>query len=277
MFYDTSPFRLPLTGTRDDREHAIVVLLPSESKRLIARGVLRLPEVARVLTEGLLVVSRGITLAFVVEELTGTALPKEYCTVGIIAGGRLSSTAPDRRHGPWVFRGGVLVDEAAEDALTEFSATDVSLKGANAVDPQGHVGVLAESDAGGTIGSIWPTLSARGAHLITPVGLEKLIPSVIVAARKCGNRLFSYAMGGNVGLIPVVTSLVVTEVQALEVITGVTATHVASGGVGGSEGAVILALEGEKEAVDRAITLVESVKGEPATALPDLEPVITRP
>ena len=44
MFYDPSSYREKLEGTRDDRVHGIVVLLPSESKRLIARGVLALPE-----------------------------------------------------------------------------------------------------------------------------------------------------------------------------------------------------------------------------------------
>ena len=38
MFYDTSSYMEKLVGTRDDRVHGIVVLLPSESKRLIARG-----------------------------------------------------------------------------------------------------------------------------------------------------------------------------------------------------------------------------------------------
>ena len=57
MFYDTSEFKNPLTGVRDDRSHAIVVLLPRESKRLIARGVLAVPEVKRVLDSGWFIVS----------------------------------------------------------------------------------------------------------------------------------------------------------------------------------------------------------------------------
>ena len=78
-----------------------------------------------------------------------------------------------------------------------------------------------------------------------------------------------------VGLVPVVTSLVVTEVQALEVLTGVTAIHVGSGGVGGSEGCVILALEGSEGTVNRAYQLVESVKGEPPVGTPELVPAIS--
>src|SRR5574341_486485 len=76
VFYDTSSYREKLAGTRDDRTHGIVVLVPSESKRLIARGVLALPEVKRVLKEGLFVVSRGTTTGYIAEEILGVKLPK---------------------------------------------------------------------------------------------------------------------------------------------------------------------------------------------------------
>ena len=277
MFYNTSSFREPLAAVRTDRAHAIVVLLPSESKRLIAKAVVELPEVKSALAEGIVIVSRGVTPSFIAEELGASGLVRPYCSAGIVTDGRLATTLAERRMGPWVFRRGELVEEEAEAALAEFDSTDVSIKGANAVDPDGNVGVLAASEAGGTIGSIWPTLSARGAYLIAPTGLEKLVPSVIDAAMHCGNRLFDYVMGSNVGLIPVVNALVVTEVQALELLTGVTATHVSSGGVGGSEGAVILTLEGGDETVRTAFELVESLKDEPATAMPELEPAVRIP
>ena len=112
---------------------------------------------------------------------------------------------------------------------------------------EGNIGVFAADKAGGTVGGIWPTLTARGAHWIAPVSLERLIPSVVEAAKHCGNHLWDYTMGQAAGFMPVVNATVVTEIQALEILTGVTAVHVGSGGVAGSEGAVILALEGEKE------------------------------
>jgi len=275
MFYDTTTFQEELAGARDQRTYAIVVLTPSESKRLIAKGVVALPEVQRVLGKGLFVVSRGVTPSYIVEELTGESLPKQNCTAGIVTDARLATTIPEERLGPWVFWDGKLVDESAEEALKEFSATDVSVKGANAIDPVGNAGILVANPFGGTIGSIWPVITSRGAHLIQPVGLERLIPCVIEASVKCGNRLFKYFMGARVGLVPVVDSEVVTEIQALAVLTGVTATLVSSGGVGGSEGCVILALEGRDETVARAYQLVESVKGEPPVVTPNLEPAVT--
>ena len=274
MFYDTSSYREKLEGTRDDRVHGIVVVLPSESKRLIARGVLALPEVKRVLKEGLFIVSRGTTTAYIAEELLGVTLPKSNCTAGIVTDSRLAVTIPQEGLGPWVFRRGVKIEEPAEEALKQFTATDVSVKGANAIDPQGNVGVLAANDFGGTIGSIWPVVAARGSHLIVPAGLEKMIASVVDASWACGNKLFKYVMGTRVALMPVVSAKVVTEIQALEILTGVHAVHVASGGVGGSEGAVVIALEGSDATVKRAFDLVQSVKGEPSIGIPRLQPPV---
>ena len=63
---------------------------------------------------------------------------------------------------------------------------------------------------------------------------------------------------------------VITEVQALRILTGVTATHVGSGGIGGSEGTVVLSLGGKEKAVDNAFELVKSIKGEPPISKPPL-------
>ena len=62
---------------------------------------------------------------------------------------------------------------------------------------------------------------------------------------------------------------VVTEIQAFAILAGVRAYHLASGGVGGSEGAVVLALEGDEKRVEKAFELVKSIKGEPPVTLPD--------
>lgn len=276
MFYDVNPFLKPLPGARDDRTHAIVVLLPAESKRLIAQAVLQLPEVKSVLNDGWFIVSRGVTPSYIVEELQGQPLPKENCTAGIVTDKRLAVTMEENRQGPWVFRGGQLSEVPAPEALSQFSARDVSVKGANAVDLEGNIGVLAANPRGGTVGDIWPTLTARGCHWIAPVSLERLIPSVIEASRHCGNALFDLVMGKSVGLMPVVTAKVVTEIQALAVLTGVTAVHVGSGGVAGSEGAVILTLEGDRATVESAFELVQSLKDEPLIPIPELEPAVVR-
>ena len=232
MYYDTTPYKAPVPVVRDDRTHALVNILPREGKRLIARGVLALPEVKRVLENGWFVVSRGITPSYILEELTGQGYDTANCTAGIVTEGRMASVLEDDRLGPWVFKNGNLDETPAPVVLDQFTAHDVSVKGANAVDPDGNIGVFAADKAGGTVGGIWPTITARGAHWVAPVSLERLIPSVIEAARHCGNHLWDYTMGQSAGFMPVVNALVVTEVQAIELLTGVTAVHVGSGGVG---------------------------------------------
>ncbi len=277
MFYDTSSYRKPLPPIRDDRTHALIMLLPRESKRLIAKGVLALPEVKRVLDSGYFIVSRGVTPAYILEELTGQKQDKANSTAGIVTSSRLASVIMEDRLGPWVFKDGKLSEEPAPQALANFKARDVSVKGANAIDPQGNIGVLAADGAGGTVGGIWGTITARGAHWIAPVSLERLIPSVIDAAQYCGNHLWDYTMGQAAGFMPVVNAKAVTEIQALELLTGVTAVHVASGGVAGSEGAVVLALTGEESVVKAAFELAESVKGEEQFEAPRLIPYIREP
>jgi hypothetical protein len=95
------------------------------------------------------------------------------------------------------------------------------------------------------------------------VGLEKLVPSVPEAARWAGSKTFDYSIGADFGMYCLSTGLVVTEVEALNILSGVEAKHIASGGGGGSEGAVVLAAKGDDGAVQQAISIVESVKGEP--------------
>ncbi|MEC9278619.1 MAG: hypothetical protein VYC23_04860 [Chloroflexota bacterium] len=277
MFYDTEPYRKPMPVIRDDRTHALVNILPREGKRLIAKGVLALPEVKRVLEKGWFVVSRGVTPSYILEELTGQEYDKPNCTAGIVASGRMASVIEEDRLGPWVFKDGNLDETSAPVALDQFTASDVSVKGANALDPIGNIGVFAADKAGGTVGGIWPTLTARGSHWIAPVSLERLVPSVIEAAKHCGNHLWDYTMGQSAGFMPVVNAKVVTEVQALELLTGVTAVHVGSGGVAGSEGAVMLALEGDHDIVLKAFELVEAIKGEPQFESPRLIPYVREP
>ncbi len=114
----------------------------------------------------------------------------------------------------------------------------------------------------------WPILTVRGAHLIQPVGLEKLIPSVHEAAKHSGIYHFRYSMGIPGRIMPITSSEVITEIQAFAILAGVRAHHISSGGVGGSEGAVALTLEGEEEKVLKAFELAKSVKGEPPVTSP---------
>jgi len=250
---------------------ALVVLNPAESRRLLAKATVALPEVQNAYKNGMIIIARGITNAFVTEELFGISVePKAGQTVGIICGGITnanSGRSPCRWH---VIRKGKVVEDADPNVeVASFGPDDVYIKGANAIDWEGNAGICASSVKGGTIGALWPIVTPRGCHLIMPVGLEKLVPSVIEAARQSGLYHFKYSTGLPAKLTPVLLGKVVTEIQAFAILAGVRAYHLASGGVGGSEGAVVLALEGDEKRVENAFELVKSIKGEPPVTLPD--------
>ena len=248
---------------------ALFSLTSAESKRLIAKGVAALPEVKQALKQGIVAIGRGTTNAFIVEELTGNKIePKSHYAAGIIVDGELSAVPQGTRLKPIALRNGTSISVSPDEIIQEFRERDVFIKGANAIDPEGNAGVLAASDVGGTIGAILAIILARGSHLIVPVGLEKLIPSVAEAAQVTGIFRFKYSTGLPTGLIPIPNALVVTEVQAFQVLTGVRAVPVATGGIAGSEGTVVLSLEGETAQIEQALSLVKAVKGEPPVGRP---------
>jgi hypothetical protein len=268
MFYDVE---IPAKPRGAKWAAAMVVLNPSESRRLVARATVATPEVQHALREGTIIIARGITNAYVTEELLGIRVePKAGLTVGMVCGGVTSGYAGPPATTSHVIRRGQVV-EGADSAveILSFGPEDVFIKGANAIDLDGRAGIFASSFKGGTIGMAWPVVTPRGSHLLMPVGLEKLIPSVPQAARCTGLHHFKWSTGLPARLMPVELGQVITEIQALAILAGVRATPIASGGVGGSEGAVVLSVEGEEAAVDTAFETVTRIKGEPPVGVPD--------
>lgn len=268
MFYEVQ-YPQPEPGQK--QISALVVLNPAESRRLLAKATVVLPEVQNAYKNGMIIIGRGITTAFISEELFGIKIDKKSNqTVGNICNG-MTNANPGAPPCTWhVVRKGKVVEGADSNVeILDFGPEDVFLKGANAIDMEGNAGVFAASVKGGTIGMCWPIVTPRGSHLIMPVGLEKLVPSVIEASKHTGLYYYKYTMGLPAKLMPVVLGKVLTEIQAIGVMTGVKAHHIASGGIGGSEGAVVLALEGDEKRVEKAFEFIKSIKGEPPVSGPD--------
>lgn len=264
MFY---PISLDLSD-KPRLQQGVVVLNPAESKRLIARAVAGLAEVRYAYADARLMVANGTGNAFVLEELTGESVPGYRFSIGMVADGLLTMSAKDDRVGSKFFVKGRTVEMEARDFLKTLERGDVVIKGANAVDFHGNAGVLVGNETGGTIGALLGIACVRGIPVIMPVGLEKLVASVPEAAAGWGQLTLTYAMGLPCWLTPVTTGLVVTEIEALGLLAGVRARLVAAGGVGGSEGAVVLLLEGYEENLNAAVEAVNGVKGEPKTEVP---------
>lgn len=230
---------------------AIVVLPPGAARRLIARGVTRLPEVQRALHEGLVVVTLGTTNAYVAEEILGRPIERERFCAGYI-GDTLTWVRPDRQAKPLVLRRGQAVDLSLDEVLAELKAGDVLIKGANVLDPEGVCGVFMASPAGGTVGKFAIPALARGVETVIPISCAKSIHGYVTAlAREVGIGKVKEATGSAIGLYPLV-GRVVTEVEAVALLYGARAVHLASGGIGGGTGAVTLLVVGEAEQVRRA-------------------------
>lgn len=268
MFYEVQ-YPQPEPGQK--QISVLVVLNPAESRRLLAKATVALPEVQNAYKNGMIIIGRGITNAFVSEELFGIKIKnKANQTAGLVCNGITNATVGSPPCTWHVIRKGKVVEGADSNVeILNFTQDDVFIKGGNAIDMEGNAGVCASSVKGGTIGMCWPVVTARGSHLIMPIGLEKLVSSVIEASRHTGIYHFKYSLGLPIRLMPVVMGKVLTEIQAIGVLTGARAYHIASGGVGGSEGAVVLALEGDEKRVEKAFELVKSIKGEPPVGRAD--------
>jgi hypothetical protein len=239
-----------------------VVLTVAESKRLIAKGVAALPEVERAMAEGMLVVATGTTNAYVLEELWGKRFDKRRYRSGIT-----TPKEPEKKEDPRgepipdvVFRKGE-VDKSLNryNAVEHMGKGDVYLKGANTVNyMDNQVGVLIGGPTGGTVGAVIGTIIGKGITLILPVGLEKLTYEDIDTL----HLLASDEDYEGPRMWPI-TGIIITEIEALEILTGVEATLYAAGGIAGAEGSVRLMLMGTEEEVNEALELVESIKGEP--------------
>ena len=234
----------------------------AESKRLIARGVAALPEVKKAMKGGMVVVATGTTNAYVLEELWGRSIDKRRYRSGIT-----TPREPERHEEPQeepmpdvVFRKGEVAEELNRyNAVEHMGKGDIYIKGANALDYMGQTaGVLIGSPVGGTLGAVLGQIIGKKIHLIIPIGLEKLVYEDI-------NELHRLAAQGDSegpSMWPIMGTII-TEIEALDILTGVEATLYAAGGIAGAEGAVRLMLMGTQDQVEAALGLIESIKGEP--------------
>ncbi len=257
-----------------DKQTAFVVLNPYESRRLIAKAVAKLPGVTYALQNGWIIVATGSSTGYVAEELLGEPMIKENFVSGHIFGGETwgAPKNPDYIF-PVVLHKGKRLSMIPEDALAEFTAEDVFIKGANAVDAEYRTAVFAGNDKGGTMGWAMGTLLARGSQYIVPVGLEKMIASVPEAVKHSGINRFAYGEGMRFGLVPICRPTVVTEIQAFAQLFGIEAYHAGGGGIAGAEGSVVIIIEGPADKVAAAFEFVKGIKGEKPLARPNGTPV----
>ncbi len=249
---------------------ASIVLKPSTAKRLIAQGVAVDPIVVRALKEATVVVALGTTNGYVASELLGETIDQGAFAAGVIDN-RWNINARLGEATDLVLRQGqhVPFDESA--VVGALTAGDVLIKGGNALDPYGSVGVLLASATGGTMGRYIPLAIARGVDIVIPISVAKSIHTPIAdLTMDLGIRKIDLSMGLPCGMFPLVGH-VITEIDAFHALFGIRATHVCSQGIGSGAGSVSLLLEGDEMSVQSAFDHVQQL-----SALPEI-PVEGRP
>ena len=241
---------------------AHVALTVAESKRLIAKGVAAMGIVKKALSEGIVSIAKGTTNGRVVEEILGEKIDRSSYVTGNVRpskGGRgdvkLSASLPDV-----VLKQGKRVEGLTSvESVAQMKQGDVFIKGCNALNYQQKLGgMLVGHTTGGTIGGTLGTVVARKIHLVLPVGLEKSVYADINEISKKVREDDEYTR--NAPTLMPVSGIIVTEIEALEVLTGVKALQVAAGGVAGAEGSVSLLIEGEKSQVEEALKIIEECR-----------------
>lgn len=247
---------------------AVATLTSSESRRFIAKAVVRMQEVRNAWQNAYLLLADGTTNAFIAQEiLQDKSIRPETSTIGVSAHGLLCVNSPKTRrsYANVYYKGTPVPGRSFAEALADYHGDTVVIKGANAIDPQGFVGIITTGFDGGTIPRVIGPVSSKGLTMITPVGLEKLVPSVVDAGKAFnGAKNIDISMGASGGMFCLCNTMVVTEITAAKILFNVAATLVCSGGVGGNEGSVTLVFEGEESDILSLVEFLETqVKGEP--------------
>ncbi|MBN1943987.1 MAG: hypothetical protein JW849_11900 [Phycisphaerae bacterium] len=251
------------------------VLTPAMGKRLIGKAVAAHPAVRSACKNGTVVVIAGTTNGYAAEEILAALGQAEGFSRGrFFRGATLPPSSPTTAAGRLpdesTFPGDVVIrDGRWEKGKTVFDVIegliegDVILKGANAVNLESRLaGILIGHPQAGTIGAALQAVVGRRVRLILPVGLEKRVSCDLA---EVAGRLNSPGAHGP-RLLPVAGEIL-TELQAVEHLTGAKAELVSAGGVGGAEGAIWLGVGGEEAQLQAATDLIHSLRDEPSFRL----------
>ncbi|MCX8125083.1 MAG: hypothetical protein N3F66_13110 [Spirochaetes bacterium] len=245
-------------------------LTPAAGKRLIAKAIVHIPEIQEALQKRTIVIVSGTTNGYIAEEMLmhikqiqgfsrerffrGITLPPRY---NVSQSGRLEdggTFAADVviEKGKWV------KDKSLFEVVNDLQEGDIIFKGANAVNLETkQAAVLIGHPQAGTIGVIMQAVAGKRVLLYIPVGLEKRITAninemaqIINSPQTKGIRYFP------------ITGIIITELEAIHILTGAQALVFAAGGVSGAEGSVWIAVTGTEEQIKKADEIINSVRYE---------------
>lgn len=241
---------------------AQITLTVEESKMLIAKAVSIHPKVKKTLEQGTILFKGGTT----VSEVSKIIAKKRLRLCGITTGRGTIINIEGEDSGPHValYKQGEFrnIDESFLNSVLKLTDKDLIICGANAIDSNGNAAMMIGSMGGGDIPYALSACYGEGVSIIIPVGLEKLIPGNLNdIIKKTGRRRKEYSIGMAVGLIPILGEIV-TEIEAINLLTGLIAIPIASGGIGEGKGSITLDVEGEKTELKNLVNLILEIKEE---------------
>jgi hypothetical protein len=237
-----------------------ISLTVNESKRLIAKGVVLLPEVQEAFEKSKIILKGGTTVSAISEELAGRPLriSGRITQRGTVA---VKDLSKDHPHSVLIEKGAVEnIDETFAAVAQRLGRRDVVIISGNALDVNGNAAMMAGAPGGGPPGHAIAGILTQGCRVIIPIGLEKLIPGAISEAIQAAGRDADRAYGMAVGLIPLIGK-VVTEKEAVEIVSDVRCTVIGRGGIQGAEGSTVMAVDGEEKAIEKLLRAVDEIKG----------------
>jgi len=246
-------------------------LTPAAGKRLIAKAIVSQASFQTTLASATIVIVAGTTNGLIAEEvLTQTAQAAKFSRQHFFRGITMPRSAPmtdtGRRADTSAFPGDVVLikgqwqqGQTIFDVVDTLKEGDLIIKGANAIDPvHKRAAILIGHPEGGTILAALRAVTGRRVRLLIAAGLEKRIYGDLDALALRINTPGSQGPR----LLPV-PGEVITEIEAINILTGACAELVASGGVCGAEGTVWLAISGTPEQEQQAKNLTEDICKEP--------------
>jgi hypothetical protein len=213
------------------------------------------------------VICKGTTNAYVVEEILGREIKRTDYVTGCVVPAARQGQSPTSSKLPDVIleRGRMLEGANSKEIAGKLKQHDVFIKGANAISyERGQAALLIGHPTGGTIGAVIGVLVARRVKLLIPVGLEKNIPGDLNEVASCMEEVDETARS-DPRPIPALWPIpgeVFTEIEAVELLTGCDVIQTAAGGIAGAEGAVRLLIEGDADQIKKAHMLISHVQGE---------------
>jgi hypothetical protein len=243
-----------------------VTLTVHESKRVIAKGIVRLPVVREALRSGKILLKGGTTVSAVCEELVGR--PLRISGRIVPSGAKAAQALSAGFHSVLIEHGECVdVDDSLEQAIEGLGAEDVAILGANAIDPYGNAALMYGTPLGGKPGRIISGLMAEIKNVLIAAGLEKLVPDPLPEIiKRYGRKDIDLSMGIAVGLTPL-TGTIITEREAIPLLAEVSCSVIGMGGIFGAEGATTMIIEGEKEEVEKVFQIIASIKGEKVSGI----------